>query len=101
MVSFSASWTCSPLYSPCVLGARRTPPLGLHPQVRREAYPRLSRPGDEPQRLAPDRRRSGARRMETTPASPRHVPKDCPMIISQHERLPLMATFQTPMSLPM
>jgi len=31
MVSFSVSWTCSPPYSPCVLGARRTPPLGLHP----------------------------------------------------------------------
>ena len=39
---------------------RRTPPLGLHPRAPLGARPRLSRPGDEPERLVPDPRRPGA-----------------------------------------
>jgi len=55
---------------------RMMPPTGLHPRATLGAGPRLSRPGDEPQRLDLYSSMYGTRRTGATPARPRHAQRD-------------------------
>jgi hypothetical protein len=88
MLPLHPSWTCSPHDHPCALSrvenAAHRPP----PQAPLGAGPRLSRPGDEPQRLDRYPSRPGAGRTGATPARPRRARRNRMNITQQHERFP-------------